>query len=129
MPVTMSGPARHADLVPRRTRRCVSFACRPTMGLIATCATVHILAAFPAGGTTNIAARLIAQALSGRLGRQFIGENRPVLPARLSMTVSRLSGRLHPGFAPIAAIGGPRGAFVSGKQTSAHLRFMESPNE
>jgi hypothetical protein len=39
LPVTHGqAGARHAGLVPRRTRRCVPFACRPTMGLIATCA-------------------------------------------------------------------------------------------
>ena len=38
---------------------------------------VHIIVGFPAGGTTDIGARLIAQALSERLGQQFIVENRP----------------------------------------------------
>src|SRR5215468_8639840 len=38
---------------------------------------VRILVGFPAGGTTDIAARLIGQALSERLGQQFIIENRP----------------------------------------------------
>jgi tripartite-type tricarboxylate transporter receptor subunit TctC len=38
---------------------------------------VHIIVGFPAGGTTDISARLFGQWLSERLGRQFVVENRP----------------------------------------------------
>jgi tripartite-type tricarboxylate transporter receptor subunit TctC len=38
---------------------------------------VRLLVGFPAGGTTDIVARLIGQWLSERLGQQFIIENRP----------------------------------------------------
>jgi tripartite-type tricarboxylate transporter receptor subunit TctC len=38
---------------------------------------VRIVVGFPAGGTTDIGARVIAQWLSGHLGQQFIVENRP----------------------------------------------------
>jgi tripartite-type tricarboxylate transporter receptor subunit TctC len=38
---------------------------------------VHILVGYAAGGPTDIAARLIAQWLSERLGKQFVVENRP----------------------------------------------------
>jgi tripartite-type tricarboxylate transporter receptor subunit TctC len=38
---------------------------------------VRIIVGFPAGGTTDMAARVIAQWLSERLGEQFIVENRP----------------------------------------------------
>jgi tripartite-type tricarboxylate transporter receptor subunit TctC len=38
---------------------------------------VRMIVGFPAGGTTDISARLIGQWLSERLGQQFIIENRP----------------------------------------------------
>ena len=38
---------------------------------------VRIVVGFPAGGATDITARLMAQWLSDRLGQQFIIENRP----------------------------------------------------
>jgi tripartite-type tricarboxylate transporter receptor subunit TctC len=46
---------------------------------------VRILVGFTAGGTTDIAARLIAQALSERLGQQFIVENRPGASTNLAV--------------------------------------------
>jgi tripartite-type tricarboxylate transporter receptor subunit TctC len=45
---------------------------------------VRILVGFPAGGTTDIGARLIAQWLSERLGQQFIIENKPGAGTRLA---------------------------------------------
>ena len=38
---------------------------------------VHIVVGFPPGLATDIASRLIAQALSERMGRQFVVDNRP----------------------------------------------------
>src|ERR1700676_1607057 len=38
---------------------------------------VHIVVGFAAGGPTDVVARLIGQALSERLGQQFIVDNRP----------------------------------------------------
>lgn len=38
---------------------------------------VRLLVAFPAGGTTDVLARLIAQKLTSRLGQQVIVENKP----------------------------------------------------
>src|ERR1700680_1543692 len=38
---------------------------------------IHIIVGYPPGGPTDIAARLIGQGLFGRLGQQFVIENRP----------------------------------------------------
>jgi tripartite-type tricarboxylate transporter receptor subunit TctC len=38
---------------------------------------VRIIVGFPAGGPTDIAARLMSQWLSERLGQQFVVDNRP----------------------------------------------------
>ena len=45
---------------------------------------VRLLVGFPAGGTTDIAARLIAQWLTERLGRPIVVENRPGASANLA---------------------------------------------
>src|SRR5438874_13016303 len=45
---------------------------------------VRILVGFPAGGTTDIIARLIGQWLSERLRQQFLIENRPGASANLA---------------------------------------------
>jgi tripartite-type tricarboxylate transporter receptor subunit TctC len=46
---------------------------------------VRLLVGFAAGGTTDVVARLIAHWLSGRLGQQFIIENRPGANANLAL--------------------------------------------
>ncbi|MBV8790915.1 MAG: tripartite tricarboxylate transporter substrate binding protein, partial [Pseudolabrys sp.] len=38
---------------------------------------VHIIVGYPAGGSTDICARIFGQWLSERLGQQFVVENRP----------------------------------------------------
>src|SRR5437016_10195907 len=45
---------------------------------------VRIIAGFPPGGAVDTTARLISQALSERLGKQFIIENRPGAGANLA---------------------------------------------
>ena len=37
---------------------------------------VHFIVPFPAGGATDVAARVIANFVSGRLGQQIVVENR-----------------------------------------------------
>ncbi len=44
---------------------------------------VRVIVGFPAGGPTDITARLVGQGLSERLGQQFVIENRPA-PAAIS---------------------------------------------
>jgi tripartite-type tricarboxylate transporter receptor subunit TctC len=54
---------------------------------------VHILVGFAAGGTTDIAARLIGQSLSERLGQSFVIDNRPGASANLATeAVARAPG-------------------------------------
>ena len=45
---------------------------------------VRIIVGFPAGGTSDIMARLMGQWLSERLGQQFVIENRPGASANLA---------------------------------------------
>jgi tripartite-type tricarboxylate transporter receptor subunit TctC len=45
---------------------------------------VRIVVGFPAGGTSDIVARVLGQWLSERLGQQFIVENRPGASANLA---------------------------------------------
>src|ERR1700758_3216148 len=46
---------------------------------------VHIIVGFPAGGGTDIAARVLAQALQGSYASSIIVENRPGASARLAV--------------------------------------------
>jgi tripartite-type tricarboxylate transporter receptor subunit TctC len=63
----LAAAAAAAAAVPVPTARAQNYPTRP----------VRIVVGFPAGGTTDIIARLIGQWLSERLGQQFIIENRP----------------------------------------------------
>jgi tripartite-type tricarboxylate transporter receptor subunit TctC len=54
---------------------------------------VRIVVGFPAGGTSDIVARILGQWLSERLGQQFVIENRPgrvaISPPKRSCVLSR----------------------------------------
>src|SRR5215475_5802078 len=86
--------------LPRRTflRLAAGVAALPAACRIASSQTypsrpVRILVGFAAGGTTDIAARLIGQWLSERLGQQFVIENRPGASANLAAeAVARAPG-------------------------------------
>jgi tripartite-type tricarboxylate transporter receptor subunit TctC len=47
-----------------------------------------MMVGFPAGNASDIVARVVAQALSDRLGQQFVVENRPGAAARLRLVSS-----------------------------------------
>jgi tripartite-type tricarboxylate transporter receptor subunit TctC len=65
--VHLAAGASSLSILPARTARAQSYPTRP----------VRIIVGFPAGGPTDICARLIGQWLSDRLGQQFVVENRP----------------------------------------------------
>jgi tripartite-type tricarboxylate transporter receptor subunit TctC len=74
----------HTMTVPRRKflRLAASAAALPAFPRIARAQTyparpVHIVVGFPAGGTSDIVARVLGQWLSEHLGQQFVIENRP----------------------------------------------------
>jgi tripartite-type tricarboxylate transporter receptor subunit TctC len=56
---------------------CASFAATDARAVDYPTRTVRIIVSYPAGGSTDISARLAAQWLSQKLGQQFIVENKP----------------------------------------------------
>src|SRR5262245_45943139 len=75
---------RPAMKIPRRRflHLAAGAAALPAVSSIATAQVyptrpVRIVVGFPAGGTTDVIARLMGQWLSERLGQQFVIENRP----------------------------------------------------
>ncbi len=64
MPLQLAGAGAAAWAVPARA---LDYPVRP----------VRVIVGFPAGGTNDVVARLMAQFLSDRLGLQFVVENRP----------------------------------------------------
>lgn len=81
---------------------------------------VRILVGFPAGGTTDVVARLIAQWLSERLGRQFIIENRPGANTHLAVEAAMRS----PGDGYTLCTVGPSNVL----NTTLHPQFNFNPN-
>lgn len=73
--------------MPLSRRRCLSLVAggallpltshRPAWAETYPARPVRVLVGFAAGGTTDIGTRIVAQALSDRLGKQFVVENRP----------------------------------------------------
>ena len=81
-------PAQSAYRKHWQSWRSLLAACLGTLGLLGTLATpvaaqpyparaVRVVVPYAAAGSTDSTARLIAQALSARLGQQFVVENRP----------------------------------------------------
>jgi tripartite-type tricarboxylate transporter receptor subunit TctC len=64
---------------------------------------VRIVVGFPAGGTTDIVARLIGQWLSDRLGQQFVIEHRPGASANLAAEARAGSRNLHGAISGVSA--------------------------
>jgi tripartite-type tricarboxylate transporter receptor subunit TctC len=64
---------------------------------------VHVLVGFPAGGPTDIAARLIGQWLQERLGQPFVIENRP--GAATNIATEAVAHAAPDGYTLLAAVG------------------------
>jgi tripartite-type tricarboxylate transporter receptor subunit TctC len=64
---------------------------------------VHVMVGFPAGGPTDIAARLIGQWLQERLGQPFVIENRP--GAATNIATEAVAHAAPDGYTLLAAVG------------------------
>lgn len=76
----------------RRKFLCVTAAALPTFSRFARAQTyptrpVHLIVGFPAGGVSDIIARVTAQWLSERLGQPFVVENRPGAGANVATEI------------------------------------------
>ena len=76
---------RFLFLSARRSATALPFSTRRALAQAYPTRTVRIIVGFPAGGNTDIAARIVAQWLSKRLGQQFVVENRPGAAANLAV--------------------------------------------
>src|SRR5260370_21395582 len=80
-----------------RTARAENYPARP----------VRLIVGYPAGGSTDLVARIIGAWLSDRLGQSFVVENRP--GARTNIAVQ-------------AAVGSPAGRYTLLLPTTTHPR-------
>jgi len=75
---------------------------------------LHLIVGFPAGGPTDIVARLVAQSLSVRLGPQVVVENRPGAGSNVATQVVVSAAPLSElGSAPLIVTPQAFGAFLA----------------
>ena len=80
-----------ADLPPAR-RRGARRCCNPRTALDYPTRPVRLVVGFPPGGSADIVARIVAQALTERMGQTFIVDNKPGAGSNLGTEIGRARG-------------------------------------